>query len=235
MSENSKWQALSMRDRAFLIREAVRNGITDMNSIIDLYNQREHSFSGEEDIGVWDRISSFFTKKEPVDNRETAGPVDLEEIKIRQAWAESRFNDSAKSSAGAMGRFQIMPAVQQDYIKATGKKGSLTNRKYNEAVRDWMMDESLANREWIIKGNATDSVKMGKQLAAYNLGPTSTLRALQKAKNAGLDIYDSFDWLSTEYFPKETVDYVQWILRGKPTGSHRNNEVFEKNRHLYTK
>lgn len=39
MSTNNKWQALSMKDRAFLIREAVRNGITDINSIRDLYNQ----------------------------------------------------------------------------------------------------------------------------------------------------------------------------------------------------
>lgn len=39
MSTNNKWGALSMRDRAFLIREAVRNGITDINSIRDLYNQ----------------------------------------------------------------------------------------------------------------------------------------------------------------------------------------------------
>lgn len=39
MSTNNKWQALSMWDRALLIREAVRNGITDIDSIRDLYNQ----------------------------------------------------------------------------------------------------------------------------------------------------------------------------------------------------
>lgn len=44
MSTNNKWQALSMRDRAFLIREAVRNGITDINSIRDTW---EHRFDGE--------------------------------------------------------------------------------------------------------------------------------------------------------------------------------------------
>lgn len=46
MSTNNKWQALSMRDRAFLIREAVRNGITDINSIRDTW---EHRFDGESD------------------------------------------------------------------------------------------------------------------------------------------------------------------------------------------
>ena len=44
MSTNNKWGALSMRDRAFLIREAVRNGITDINSIRDTW---EHRFDGE--------------------------------------------------------------------------------------------------------------------------------------------------------------------------------------------
>jgi hypothetical protein len=44
MFTNNKWGALSMRDRAFLIREAVRNGITDINSIRDTW---EHRFDGE--------------------------------------------------------------------------------------------------------------------------------------------------------------------------------------------
>lgn len=44
MATNNKWGALSMRDRAFLIREAVRNGITDINSIRDTW---EHRFDGE--------------------------------------------------------------------------------------------------------------------------------------------------------------------------------------------
>lgn len=40
MSNNDKWGALSMRDRAFLIREAVRNGITDVNTIRTMYNEQ---------------------------------------------------------------------------------------------------------------------------------------------------------------------------------------------------
>ena len=46
MSNNNKWEALSLRDRAFLMREGIRNGITDLNEIRDLYNQ-SHKFSGE--------------------------------------------------------------------------------------------------------------------------------------------------------------------------------------------
>lgn len=47
MSINNQWGALSMRDRAFLIREAVRNGITDIDSIRDTW---EHRFDGNQDI-----------------------------------------------------------------------------------------------------------------------------------------------------------------------------------------
>lgn len=49
MSAHNKWQALSMKDRAFLIREAVRNGITDIDSIRDTW---EHRFDGKSDQSV---------------------------------------------------------------------------------------------------------------------------------------------------------------------------------------
>lgn len=45
MNNNNKWGALSMKDRAFLIRQAVKNGITDIGSIKEAW---EHRFDGEE-------------------------------------------------------------------------------------------------------------------------------------------------------------------------------------------
>ena len=208
---------------------------SDPNIEAFLGGKQKHEFSGEEDTGILDSILNIFKREEtPKDTRKTAGPVDLDEIRIRQAWAESRYDDNAKSRAGARGRFQIMPAVQADYIKAGGKNGNLHNAKYNTQVRDWYMD-NLSGRTWVTKGNATDSVKMGKQLAAYNAGPTKVLNALQKAKNDGVDIYDSFDWVSTKYLKPETVDYVNWILRNKTTGSHRNDTVYQENKHKYKK
>ena len=47
--EKMKWDKLSMRDRAFLMREGIRNGITDLNEIRDLYNQ-SHQFDGIKDV-----------------------------------------------------------------------------------------------------------------------------------------------------------------------------------------
>lgn len=48
MSKNNKWGALSMQDKAFLIREGVRNGITNLDEIRDLYNQ-SYKFDGTSD------------------------------------------------------------------------------------------------------------------------------------------------------------------------------------------
>ena len=236
MSNNNKWEALSLRDRAFLIREAVRNGITDINSIRDTW---EHRFDGEsnqptEDPGILDTIKGWFEEQESIEQKPTTeGYVDLNEIKRRQAWAESRFNSKAKSKAGAKGTFQIMDAVKTDYVKAGGEDGDLYDPVYNEKVRDWLFT-NLGTRQWVTKGNPSDSVKIGKQLAAYNAGPGPILKGLNKAKTQGIDIYNSFDWVNTDYIPKETVDYVNWILRNKSTGVHRNDSIYNFNKHKYS-
>ena len=47
MNNKNNWRALSMSERAFLIREAVRNGITDIGSIRDTW---EHRFDGLRDV-----------------------------------------------------------------------------------------------------------------------------------------------------------------------------------------
>lgn len=63
MSTNNKWEALSLRDRAFLIRESVKNGVTNLDEI---RNAWEHRFDGESNQPtqekpwykkVWDAIS----------------------------------------------------------------------------------------------------------------------------------------------------------------------------------
>lgn len=56
MSNNDKWGALSMRDRAFLIREGVRSGITDVGSIKEMYN---HRFDGESNTSNSGKLKGF--------------------------------------------------------------------------------------------------------------------------------------------------------------------------------
>lgn len=74
MNKSNKWGALSMKGRAFLIRQAVKNGITDLGSIKEIYN---HRFDGETDTSS----KPLFNKEQIVRNvpaREW-GPYTLDE------------------------------------------------------------------------------------------------------------------------------------------------------------
>lgn len=134
----------------------------------------------------WQRL--FNTHPHP-----TSGPVDLDELKRRQAWAESNNNPKAVSGAGAIGTYQVMPSVKKEYVKRTGHKGRLTDPVYNEQVRDWYFNERIPEHYFVNAENPTDSVRVAKQLAAYNAGPNSVMNKLVKAKKDGVDIYKTFD------------------------------------------
>lgn len=153
-------------------------------------------------------------------------PIDENELVKRQAWAESAGNDRAGSHKGAKGRYQIMPKTLTEYQKATGDIGNIYNPIYNRRVRDWEFNR-YKNSDQVNRGEPTDSVKMGRRLAIYNYGYGNTRKALNRADSLGIDTDTSFDWL--QEFPKETQDYVNFVLRGKDTGGHRTNEAY-KNR-----
>jgi hypothetical protein len=135
---------------------------------------------------------------------------------IRQQFKESTFRPNAVSRAGARGLAQIKSDVESDAIKAgVIKQGDdIFNPEVNKKVQKWYMnnlfDSSFINK----KGkNQSDSVKMAKTLAAYNWGRGNLLGYLNKQKEKGIDIYDSYDWI--ESLPKETKDYVNKILLKK--------------------
>ena len=66
---------------------------------------------------------------------------------------------------------------------------------------------NLMNRSW---NKGSEEIKIAKALAAYNYGPTATVRVLNKAKEQGKDIYESLDWI--EELPLETRDDISKIL-----------------------
>ena len=147
----------------------------------------------------------------PMKSYKTAGPIDKEELARRQRYVESTFNDrDINKRTGAAGAYQIMPVTQKQFEERKKRKGDILDYKYNKEVRDYMMDW-LSERPYLQA--PTDSVAMGKQLAAYNYGPNNVKKKLKKAKAAGVDINDSWDWLS--YMPEETRNYVNFILRNK--------------------
>jgi hypothetical protein len=157
---------------------------------------------------------------------DTTGKIDWGEIAQRQAYAESKYASDKTSRAGARGIYQIMLPVMEDYNNAMGTNIDATqlyNDTINTDLRNWYM-QNLMNRTWINKDNSTDSVKVGKALAAYNYGPGNTLKALNKAKGNGVDIYNGWEWLNS--FPQETQDYVNFILRNQNNSLTRNDFIY---------
>lgn len=185
------------------------------------------------DGGPFGWIKNLFSPKDSVATEEVEVQrpepqgLNYNELRMRQAYAESRFDNSAKSKAGAVGMFQIVPGVLTDYNNANGTSYTmedLTDQATNTTVRDWYMTK-LLGRPWVTKGGANDSVQFAKGLAAYNYGPTAALTKLNEAKQAGVDIYNGWDWLS--YMPTETRDYVNFILRGQNNSMHRNDTAYK--------
>ena len=160
--------------------------------------------------------------------------VDPEELKIKQAYAESGFRSNVKSGAGASGIFQIMPDVLKDYNTANNTSftvDDLSNDSINTVVRDFKFNKTL-NSEWVNKNNPSDAVRYAKALVGYNFGNMNTLRRLERAKKDGVDIYNTLDWLSTKYLPEESVNYTKYLLGIGSDGMHRNDAAYATSKKL---
>ena len=160
--------------------------------------------------------------------------IDPEELKIKQAYAESGFRSDVKSGAGASGLFQIMPDVLKDYNTANNTSftvDDLSNDSINTVVRDFKFNKTL-NSEWVNKNNPSDAVRYAKALVGYNFGNMNTLRRLERAKKDGVDIYNTLDWLSTKYLPEESVNYAKYLLGIGSDGMHRNDAAYAASKKL---
>ena len=156
-------------------------------------------------------------------------PVDKSNIRLRQRYAESAFNDKAESKSGAKGAFQIMPKTAEEYAKKMGEDGDLFDPEYNGRMRDRIWDD-LYNSFTATTGDPTDSVRVAKALAMYNRGRGAVGKFLQEQKDKGVDIYRSLDWVDDMPW-KETRDYVNFILSNKDIpDSSKNAAEFEKAR-----
>lgn len=170
------------------------------------------------------------TKKKPAEGE----PINEKEVRLRQAYAESRFDSKAGSHAGARGLFQIMPSLLQDYNKAHGTNytvNDLYNDEINTSIRDWKMGLNL-NSAWANKNAAPDSVVYAKSLGGYNMGNQNFLDTLGVAKNLGVDIYNTLDWIDKKYLPEETVDYINFVLRNQDNSVLRNQTAYEASKKL---
>ena len=122
--------------------------------------------------------------------------------------------DNAVSPAGAIGRFQIMPATQKDledrgFIpKGLDPTDPEDNRRMRDAKIDAILRTSLVSNP---PKPITEINKLARIYASYNYGEGNVRKALNKAAADGVDIYnDPRLWF--EYLPEETRNYVNYIL-----------------------
>lgn len=152
---------------------------------------------------------------------------DANERKMRQRYTESAFKDDAyMPTSKARGAYQIAPGAYADYVKATGRKGDLNDARFNSEVRDWYMDRlpSYIGKDVYDEGDPED-VRLAKIYAAYNWGAGNLNKHLRRAQDSGVDVHDSLDWI--EGMPKETRDYVNFIVLGRDSTDRLRSDKFD--------
>lgn len=158
-------------------------------------------------------------------NNRVPEDIDWDDIEARQHYAETRFKNNQTSHAGAVGAYQIMPIAYKEYVQKTGLTGDLHDYNFNKQVRDYMLN-ALYNRSFATKNNQSDKMRLAKAMAAYNWGAGNLTRHLEKLKNSGMDIYNSFSWIDT--LPSETRNYVNFIVLKKDGQKDLTNDAFNK-------
>jgi membrane-bound lytic murein transglycosylase MltF len=128
---------------------------------------------------------------------------------MAQGYQESRLNQAAKSSVGAIGVMQVMPATGKDM-----KVGDITQTEANihagvKYVR-FMMDQYYADEpmDRLNKGLFT--------FASYNAGPGRISQLRKEAAKRGLNPnawFNNVEVIAAEKIGRETVTYVSNIYK----------------------
>ena len=148
---------------------------------------------------------------------------------LKQRYAESAFNDKAKSKAGAQGAWQIMPITLKDYLgRGRGKSGDLNDPEYNRKVRDWVMKIIPRDLQEFWSEDDSDRAKLAKLYAAYNWGAGNLRGFLRKKQKAGVDISNPDNWVDD--LNPETRRYVKYLAFDEdiPDSTVYTNAAFEK-------
>lgn len=177
--------------------------------------------------GHWDP-KGFFRPSAYQRGEEDRYIYDDEERALRQRYTESAFKDDAYMPVSkARGAYQIAPGAYQDYSRATGREGDLNNPVFNRAVRDWYMYRlpGYLGKD-VYSDDDPEGVRLAKLYAAYNWGPGNLNKHLRAAQKGGVDTVNSYDWM--EGMPKETRDYVNFIVRGQDSTSRLSADKFDR-------
>jgi len=128
-----------------------------------------------------------------------------------QGYQESRLNQEVRSSAGAIGVMQLLPATAADRNVAIPDIENVESNihagiKYMDFLRDRYFsspDISPLDKELLALG-------------AYNAGPTRMISMRKKAEEQGYDPnvwFDNVELVAAQEIGRETVQYVSNIFR----------------------
>ncbi len=132
-------------------------------------------------------------------------PIELA-VALGLARQESQFDNRARSSAGALGLMQLMPATAQRVAKTIGQpyaQSRLTSdAAYNARLGSAYLADMLGQ---------FGSLELA--LAAYNAGPHRVSRWLDENGDPRGQRIDMIDWVELIPF-RETRNYVQRVMEG---------------------
>lgn len=130
-------------------------------------------------------------------------------LMMAQGYQESRLDQQAKSSVGAVGVMQIMPATGKDL-----KVGDI--RREEENIHGGVKYIRFMIDQYYAKEPMTDLNKGLFAFAAYNAGPGRISQLRKEAASKGLDPnvwFDNVERVAAERIGRETVQYVSNIYK----------------------
>jgi membrane-bound lytic murein transglycosylase MltF len=149
--------------------------------------------------------------------QEKAAAYDLDWHRLAaQSFQESGFDQSRRSSRGAIGLMQLMPATAREMgfdDISTAEANVEAGAKYMRHVIDTYFSDVEDNPE--VDPRVAEEEAYATALAAYNAGPTRISRLRRTAESRGIDSRRWFDQMETivaREVGSEPVKYVQNVM-----------------------
>ena len=132
-------------------------------------------------------------------------------VAAAQGYQESRLNQKARSSAGAIGVMQLLPTTAKDKNVGIHDIHNVDSNihagiKYLDFLRTRYFDDPVIDTR----------NKTLLALAAYNAGPSRMINMRNKAKKLGYDPnvwFDNVELVAAKEIGRETVQYVSNIYK----------------------
>ena len=127
-------------------------------------------------------------------------------VALGLARQESQFDNRARSSAGALGVMQLMPATAQRVARSLGQPYAQSKLTSDAAYNARLGSAYLADMQ-----ERFGALELA--LAAYNAGPNRVSRWLEDYGDPRGERLDMIDWVELIPF-RETRNYVQRVMEG---------------------